>query len=178
MAAILSQLGKHAEAAEVYTREIEARERSTRFGPSHESTWATRVSLGIALVELGKFSEAVPLLCDSLAAYDGMGLGPEHPQLGSIPQHLGRALLGAGRAAAAVPMFQRSVAFTERKFGLHHYIIPGLLIEQSKALGQLGRGFGERLSLLDRAVNICELSVGRAKDQDVGQLAFVLKVCA
>ena len=75
-------------------------------------------------------------------------------------------------------MFQRAIVFLERKFGLHYYLIPGLLLDQSKALGQLGSGFGERLSLLDRAVNICELSVGRAKDQDVGQLALVLKACA
>ena len=107
-----------------------------------------------------------------------MGLGPEHPQLGIIPQHLGRALLGAGRAAAAMPMFQRSIAFTERKFGLHHFLIPGKLIDLAEALGKMGRGFGERLSLLDRAVTICELSVGRAKDQDGGHLAVVLKACA
>ena len=72
MAATLVQLGKHAEVAEVLERVIEARERSPHFGPSHESTWATRVSLGAALVELGRFSEAVPLLRDSLAAYDGI----------------------------------------------------------------------------------------------------------
>ena len=70
MAATLSQLGKHEEAAAVYDRVVEAKERSPRFGPSHESTWKSRAGLGMTLVDLGRFSEAVPLLRDSLAAYD------------------------------------------------------------------------------------------------------------
>ena len=107
-----------------------------------------------------------------------MGLGKEHPQLGLIPQAYGRALLGAGQAAAAVPMFQRNIAFHERKFGLHHYLIPGDLIDLAEALGQLGRGFDERLSLLNRAVAIRELSIGRDKDQNAGPLAAALEKCA
>ena len=42
----------------------------------------------------------------------------------------------------------------------------------------MGRGFGERLSLLDRAVTIRELSVGRDKEQDAGLRAVVLQACA
>ena len=48
----LSHLGKHEAAAEVYERVIKASERSPRFGPSHQTTWACSVSLGLALVEL------------------------------------------------------------------------------------------------------------------------------
>ena len=48
----------------------------------------------------------------------------------------------------------------------------------AEALGKLGRGFGERLSLLDRAVTIRELSVGRDKDQDAGFRGVVLQACA
>ena len=132
--------------------------------------------LGQTLVNMDKFSEAIPLLCDSLAAYDGMGLGPDHPQLGFLPQHCGRALLGVGRPAEAVPLFQRSLAFTERKHGPFHYLIPNDLINLAKVYGQMGRGFGERLSLLDRAVTICELSVGR--EPNAGWLGGVLKACA
>ena len=180
MAHTLSQLGMHAEAAEVLERVIEAMERSPLFGPSHESTWAFCVGLGLSLVRLGKFSEAVPLLRDSLVAYDGMGLGPEHPQLGIIPQQLGRALLGAGRAAASLPMFQRCIAFHERKFGLHHYLIPESLLFEAEALGQLGRSFDERLSLLNRAVAIRELSIGREKDskRQAYHLSQALEKCA
>ena len=180
MADTLSQQGRHAEAAEVLERVIEARERSPRFGPSHASTWATRVSLGTALANQGKFSEAVPLLRDSLAAYDGMGLGSEHPLLGIIPHHLGKALLGAGDAAAAVPMFQRRIAFYERKFGLHHYFIPDDLINLAEALRHLSRGFDERLSLLNRAVAIRELSIGKDKESadQARDLAFALEKCA
>ena len=99
MANILSELGKHEEAAEVYVRVIKTRERSPHYGPSHESTWHSRVSLGMTLVRQGKFSEAVALLRDSLASYNGMGLGREHPQFGIFPQQYGKALLGAGRPA-------------------------------------------------------------------------------
>ena len=138
-ASTLSQLGRHKEAADVYECVMKVKERSPHYGPSHESTWETRSKLGRAFVEMGKFSEAVPLLCDSLAAYDGMGLGREHPQLGIIPQWLGRVLLGAGRAAEAVPMFQRSIVFHERKFGLHHYLIPANLLNIAETYKLLGR---------------------------------------
>ena len=80
-----AELGRHEEAAEVYKCEIKARERSPLIGPYHQTTWASRVSLGKTLVELGRFTDAIPLLYDSLAAYDGMGLGPEHPKFGLIP---------------------------------------------------------------------------------------------
>ena len=75
-------------------------------------------------------------------------------------------------------MFQRSIAFYESKRGLHHHDIPFDLIRISEALCQMGRGFVEHIHLLDRAVTILELSVGRAMDQDVSQLAAVLRDCA
>ena len=179
MAITLCELGKHEEAAEVYDRVIEARERSPLYGPSDESTWGARSNLGIALVEMGRLTEAIPLLRDSLAAFDGMGLGPELPQLGVIPQLYGRALLGADRAAEAVPMFQRSITFRECKFGLHHHLIPGDLHHITKAFKQLGRGFvGERLSLLDHAVAIHELSIGKSKEESAGPLAAALRASA
>ena len=127
---------------------------------------------------MGKFTEAIPLLRDCLAAYDGMGLGPDHPRLGIIPRDYGKALIGAGRPAEAVPLIQRSIAFRERKHGPFHCEIPFDLICLAKAYGLMGRGFGARLSLLDRAVAIHELSVGRDKDQDVDQLALALQACA
>ena len=178
MANTLSQLGMRKEAAEVYKRVIGAMELAPYFGPSHEATWSARVNLGIALVELGRFSEAVPLLRDSLAAYDGMGLGPEHPQFGVIPQHYGRALLGAGTAAAAVPILKRSIAFTERQFGLHHEFIIADLLNLAEALRQLGCGFDERLSHLDRAVAILDLSIGREKNRNEAGLAWALQKAA
>ena len=62
----LSHLGKHEAAVEEYTRCIKARELSPRYGPAHVHTWAARVSLGSALVDLDRFSKAdVPLLRDS-----------------------------------------------------------------------------------------------------------------
>ena len=119
-ASTLSALGKNEEAAEVYERLLEAQERSPNYGPSHETTWHTRFKLGGTLVDMGKFTEAIPLLRDSLAAYDGMGLGPEHPALGILPGLYGRALLGAGRPDEAVPLIQRSIEFTERMHGPFH----------------------------------------------------------
>ena len=178
MARTLSELGNHEEAAEVFKRCIKARERSPRYGPSHETTWSDRASLGRALVELGRFSEAVPLLRDSLAAYDGMGLGQEHPQLGVIPQQYGKALLGAGQPAAAVPMFERSIAFHEHKFGLHHEHIPENLLDIAEAFKQMGRGIDERLPLLDRAVAIRDLSSGWEKDRNEAGLAQALQIAA
>ena len=178
MANVLAALGQHEEAVEVHSRLLEVKERSPRYGPSHVSTWQMRVNLGAALVNAGSFSEAIPLLRDSLDAYDSMGLGPEHPILGVIPHYYGRALLGAGHPAEAAPMFQRSIAYRERKHGPFHFEIPSDLHDLAKAYGQMGRGFGERLSLLDRAVTIRELSVGRDKDEDAGQLALVLQACA
>ena len=123
-ASTLSQLGRREEAAAMYERQIEVRERSPIFGPSHESTWLARSNLGTVFFAMRKLSEAIPLLRDSLSFCDGLGLGPDHPRLGIIPQQLGRALLGAGLPAQAVPMFQRSIAFTERKHGLFHYESP------------------------------------------------------
>ena len=80
-----------------------------------------------------------------------------------------------GQAADAALMFQRSVDFVERKFGLHHFLIPECLILRADALGQLGPGFvDERLSLLDRAVAIRELSIGVDKDSNAGRLSFVI----
>ena len=178
MATTLSQLGKHGKAAEVYERVIKAKERSARFGPTHETTWLSRVNLGMTLVELGKFSEAVPLLRDSLAAYDGMGLGREHPQLGILPQHYGKALLGVGRPGEAVPMFQRAIAFYEHKFGLHHELIPHSLLCIAEAFLQMGRGCDERLPLLDRAVAILDLSIGREKNRNEAGLANALRKAA
>ena len=178
MALTLGGLGLYEEEAEVYARVIRVSERSPRFGPSHVSTWNSRINLGHALVNLGRFSEAVPLLRDSLAAFDGMGLGREHPVMGSIPQFYGKALLGAGRAVEAVPMFQRSIAHTEHKFGFHHYLIPANLIDLAEAFKQLGRGFGERLALLGRAVAIRELSIGRDKDEDADLLAAAYQASA
>ena len=73
-------------------------------------------------------------------------------------------------------MFQRSVAFYERKHGPYHYLIPANLTYLAKAFGQMGRGFGERLSLLDRAVTIHELSVGI--EPNLWWLGNALKACA
>ena len=72
VAITLSELGKHEDAVEVYERVIEAREQLRRFGTSHETTWNARANLGMALLESGRFSEAIPFLRDSLAAYDGL----------------------------------------------------------------------------------------------------------
>ena len=176
MAGTLSDIGWHGEAARLFVHVIEVKERSS----SRESTLHTRMRLGIEYVHLGRHSEAIPLLRDSLAAYDGMGLGPEHPQLALIPEYYGKALLGAGQAAASVPMFQRHIAFRERMFGPHHYLIPGSLIHMAQAYGLMGRGFDERLPLLDRAVAIFELSVGKVKDskEHTGVIGFTLKACA
>ena len=91
MAIALGALGAHSEEAEVYKRQIRAYERSPLFGPTHVKAWGARSNLGSALVSLGRFAEAIPLLRDTLAAYDGMGLGPEHPLLGGIPQNYGKA---------------------------------------------------------------------------------------
>ena len=178
MALTLGGLGLYKEEAEVYPRVIRAYERSPLFGPSHADTWKSRSNLGRALIIQGKFSEAIPLLRDTLAAFDGMGLGREHPLLGTIPQFYGKALLGAGRAAEAGPMFQRSIAFYEHKFGFHHYLIPDNLISLAEAYKQLGRGFGERIALLDRAVAICELSIGRDKEKYAELLAAALEASA
>ena len=178
MASALSQLGKDEEAAGVYERVLEAEERSPRFGPSHQSTWCTRANLGISYTDLGRFSEAIPLLHDSLAAYDGMGLGPEHPQLGSLPHHYGSALLGAGRAAEAVPLFQRAIDFRERKFGLHHEFITHSLLSMAEALCRMGRGWDERLPLLDRAAAIHDLSIGRENNRNEAGLARALRAAA
>ena len=178
MANVLSSLGKHEEAVEVHRHLLEVKERSPRYGPADESTLQSRAFLGASLVDAGSFSEATPLLRDSLAAYNGMGLGSEHPVFGYLPHHYGRALLGAGRPAEAAPMFQRSIDFTECKHGPFHHEIPDDLILLAEAFGQMGRGFGERLSLLDRAVSIRELSVGRDKDQDADLLAIALQACA
>ena len=86
--------------------------------------------------------------------------------------------MGAGRPAEAVPLFLRSISFLERKHGPFHFDVPSGLLLLAEAYGQMGRGFGERLSLLDRAVTIHELSVGRDKDQDAGQRAVTLQACA
>ena len=42
----------------------------------------------------------------------------------------------------------------------------------------MGRSFDERLSLLNRAVAIRELSIGRDKDQNAGHLGRALEKCA
>ena len=75
-------------------------------------------------------------------------------------------------------MFQRSVAFPEHKFGFHHYLIPASLLNLADAYKQLGRGFGERLSLLDRAAAIFELSIERSKPESAGPLANALILSA
>ena len=101
----LSELGGHEEAAEVYKRLIDVREQWPLYGPSHETAWHIRSESGRAFVKMGKFSEAISLLRDSMAAHDTMGLGPEHPQFGIIPQQLGMALLGAGRPDEAPALY-------------------------------------------------------------------------
>ena len=179
MALTLGELGMYEEAAEVHERLMRAMERSPLFGPSDFDTWISRINHCRTVVVLGSFAEAVPLLQDSLAAFDGMGLGREHPVLGTIPQHYGEASLGVGRAEQAVPMFQRSIAFTEHQFGFHHYLIPDNLIQLATAYKQLGRCSGERrIPLLDRAVAIRELSIRRDKEKDAGPLGAALQAAA
>ena len=75
-------------------------------------------------------------------------------------------------------MFQRSNAFIEHKFGFHHYLIPDNLISLAEAYKQLAHGFGERIALLDRAVAIRELSIGRDKEKDARPLAAVYQASA
>ena len=48
------------------------------------------------------------------------------------------------RPAEAVPMFQRSIAYYERKFGVHHQNIPHNLFQIAEAYKQMGRGCDER----------------------------------
>ena len=178
IAKLLVALGNREMAAEVYERLIRVFERSPRFGSTHMRTWESRSSLGDTLVILGKFSAAIPLFRDSLAAYDSMGLAERrYPVVGFAFLSLGRALLGAGRAAEAVPMFQRSITFFEHHFGPHHHIISTGLIPLAEAYKHLGRGFGERLPLLDRAVAIFEHSILR-EETGAGLLAETLTFSA
>ena len=100
--------------------------------------------------------------------------------MGFVPQKYGKALLGAGRPAEAVPLFLRSIAFSERKYGPHNHLIAVDLLDLAEAYGRMGRGFGKRLSLLDRAVASCEMSAERAKAfwHGVDQLAVALQASA
>ena len=75
-------------------------------------------------------------------------------------------------------MFQRSIAFIEHKFGLHHEAIPASLLDIAEAFRQMGRGCDERLPLLDRAVAILDLSIGREKDRNEAALAEALATAA
>ena len=75
-------------------------------------------------------------------------------------------------------MFQRSIAFHEYKFGFHHEKIPASLLCMADALHQMGRGCDERLPLLDRAVAIRDLSIGREKNRDEAALAGALRKAA
>ena len=75
-------------------------------------------------------------------------------------------------------MFQRSIAFYEHKFGLHHELIPHSLLNIAEAFHQMGRGCDERLPLLDRAVAILDLSIGREKNRNEGALADALQEAA
>ena len=77
-----------------------------------------------------------------------------------------------------MPLFQRTISHLECKHGLLHYQIHMNLILITKALGQIGGSFGERLHLLDRAVAIRELSVGRDKEGDAELLGLALEACA
>ena len=152
------------------------------------------VALGAGLEHERKLSSILVLISSHRQLSDADGAVQKREALAKAASHLAVCpgeveevygnfkvegpVLGAGRPAEAVPLIQRSIAFTERKHGPFHCDIPGDLVYLAKAYGQTGRGFGERLSLLDRAISIRELSVGSDKVQDAGRIGVVLQACA
>ncbi|WP_165228658.1 serine/threonine-protein kinase [Aquisphaera insulae] len=121
LASVLVRRMDWAGAEAIFRKILLARESTV--GGDHSDTAAAKVQLGESLIELGKASEAVPLLATALDVYRtrlsaaGQGDGPAAEEdarraaseIGRVLTFYGSALLGAGEPARAEPVLGEAV---------------------------------------------------------------------
>jgi tetratricopeptide (TPR) repeat protein len=76
-------------------------------------------NLASALLDLGRGSEALPLLQRALAIDEAV-YGPHHPDVSTDLNNLASALQALGRASDALPLYERALAIADAVYGPDH----------------------------------------------------------
>ncbi len=144
-------------------RAIEAGESLTAdlrrvLGPGHRDTLTAQNNLAAAYQDAGRFTEAIPLFEQTLAARE-RALGPSHPDTLASQHHLAAAYRDAGRFTEAIPLFQRTLAARERLLGPDHHSTMNSVSNLANTYRDAGR-FTEAIPLFERTLAACEQTLG------------------
>lgn len=111
LAILRRRQGRVDEAAQLYHRALEIREREE--GPNHPEVATTLNNLAGLEAARGNYDAAQPLLERALAIRE-TALGPEHPLTAQSLNNLALLYAARGNAAAAEPLYQRALAIFEK----------------------------------------------------------------
>jgi CHAT domain-containing protein/tetratricopeptide (TPR) repeat protein len=118
-------------------------------------------SKAIALVQAGKYAEAISLAQQVLAIREKV-LGPDHPDVATVLYNFGMLYEEAGRFAEAEPLYKRSLAIREKALGPDHpdhFLVAQSLNNLAELYERLGR-YTEAEPLNQRALAIFEKTLG------------------
>jgi eukaryotic-like serine/threonine-protein kinase len=93
--------------------------REQQLGPDHPDTHTSLNSLGLALVEMGRPAEAIPLQETVLAKLQAT-LGPDHPVTLRSMNNLSYAYLGTGQMDKVLPLLEQVLAKAQTTLGPEH----------------------------------------------------------
>ena len=136
LANALRNLGRHAEALDVYRAVLAAQQQA--LGPSHPDTLRTQGNFATSLSDLGRHAEALDVKRAVLAAQQ-QALGPSHPSTLRTQGNLANSLCNLGRHAEALDVYRAVLAAQQPALGPSH---PDTLLTQGNlatSLSDLGR---------------------------------------
>jgi tetratricopeptide (TPR) repeat protein len=115
---------------------------------------------GYYLLELGVYSEAVPLLRDAMAIYEST-LGPEHRVTARTLNNLALTLAYQGDYAGARPLFERALAICDKALGPEHTTTTARVCSNLARLRLLSGDPSEARALGTRALAADDKALGR-----------------
>lgn len=156
LAAIYRLQEDWAEAAPLYRRSLEIRERL--LGSEHVDVAASLNNLAEVERFLGNYREAEPLYRRSLSILE-QALGPDHPNVARSLNNLAQLLEAQQDYAAAEPLSRRSLDIAERVLGQDHLEVAASLNNLAQIL-EAQRNYVEAAPLYRRSASILEQALG------------------
>ncbi|MFE0695061.1 tetratricopeptide repeat protein [Streptomyces sp. NPDC058869] len=132
LAATLSELGEHQQAAGLHRQNLTDYERV--LGPDHSDTLVSRSNLANALNGLGEHQQAADLHRQTLRDSDRL-LGPDHPDTLVSRSNLANALNGLGEHQQAADLHRQNLTDRERVLGPDH---PDTLTSRNNLANMVG----------------------------------------
>lgn len=154
--ALLSQMGKYAEANDLFERALALKEKA--LGPDHPDVAASLNNLGMMHRHLGDHPRAKATHERALALQD-KALGPDHPDVAGSLTNLGMVLCDLGDYPKALATFERAHGLLEKALGPDHPYVATSLNNLAHALYSMGN-YPEAKVWEERALAVWEKALG------------------